>query len=805
MLTESKKHLIPLLLMLVIAYRNSIPEGYVVAGGDFLQWFSISRHLLDSFSIWSNEGKGYAQLSYAYFLFYAFLNLFVDIFNLKQMGQSALYYLLFLMGSYLSFYTSLNSYDELLKNLNNNWRRVISIGYSLNIFTFYNFYGLWGFSPFFFLYILFPLILAYTYSYVIKEDASQITLAKIGIIFFLVNIANGNFAFFVSLNIILFLFILILKIIYQPKYKPFKKLFLLYFIILTTTSWSVIPQLIELIGKDNSIASGETVISLSEWVLGQAVKFPDPFLIVNNKQVFLINYPLLLCSSFILLIATIYSLVSIPNLKNNKKFAFALFAIYLLVIFMLNKGVGFLPIDLTLNLFANVILGSIRSFHKTIIFLPFFLYFIVSIGVSNAVKNVYLIKSLILLSIFIPIMFFIRGGILSNFSFQYPAGEEDYKTSIYSPLIKIPSSYKNTAIDLNKDKSIHRILSAPYYLDDEKYGWMRLPEMKYKGSGDPIWPLFNSPFVLMNDILLFKFWNFGNDWSLEENDRSAWLPIIAGLINVKYILVHNDIDSNYKFNINNKFLFLENNNFIKKISNNKNFSIYKIEDKYFFPRVYVSGSPLIFNHSISEIKNNFSGSFEIDSIVVIDDLPIPTMNLFKNLLFSKDLKIDFNKVSSSQYRVKIDKADGEFILILSEAFNNGWGIYTSPVKNFKFMSFFLNINNNGHSKENLNSISSLISDIVISMNAAPNIHHFNINGNSNGWFINVNNFCLSSNNCIKNLDGTYTFEVVIMYWTEIIFKFCFYISVASLFVCLLILFFNSKLLIFLLKLKRFIF
>jgi hypothetical protein len=794
MLMQLKIHLIPLSLILIIVYRNTIPEGYMVAGGDFLQWFNFSRQLPDSLFIWANDSVGYPYLSYSYGLFYAFINLFVETFELQPSAQSTLYYLIFLLGSYLSFYLSLGCTNGLLGNLNTKWKIILSVGYAFNIFTFYNFFGLWGFSPFFLLYVLIPLIFGYTFKYFSNEEASLRTLGLIGIIFFCVNIPNGNLPFFVSLNLVLIVFILCTRFIFHSATNFLNKLFLYYFVCATTTAWSVIPQLIELLSRGNPIADGRTAISLVDWVLGQATKFPDPFLIVNDHQIFL-NYPFLLFSSGILLFASVGSLIFLPNLKNEngiKNFSYAMFAIYLLVIFLLNKGSGIVPADVTVALFANIIMGSIRSFHKTMVFLPFLLYFIVYIGLANSIKHTYIIKLLVFFAVLIPVIYFIRGGILTNYSFQYAAGEADYKTSPYSPLIKIPANYVDVANTLNQDKSTHRILSAPYFLEDEIYGWRRMPKLKYIGTANPIWSLFDAPLVLMNDISLFGIWNFGKDWSLEEVDGSSWLLQLTGLINVKYIMLHKDIERKYKLAAIKKFSVLEQNGLVKMVAKNSDFVIYKVNDKYFFPRVYAAGNPVILNKSISEIKeNNITNSRPVDSIVVLANVPATNIAVLHKLSLPRDLSIEFKRVNSAKYRVKLHNAKGEFILVLSEAFNARWNIYSSSIDNVKSVPVSGDIYS-ARSQENTKLTGQYFKDILDARNMDSSTSHIAVNGNVNGWIFNVDKVCGASNQCVKNPDGSYEIEVELQYSTQNILEWCLVLSTVFLGVCFYMFIFSPK-------------
>lgn len=588
MLRKSTIHIIPFLLVFAVAIRNTIPDGYIVAGGDFIQWFNFPRQLLSYSYIWANESLGYPHNSYPYMLYYQFFAPLVELFGAQGSGQSILYYVVFLFGSYTSFYLSISCNEKQFRNISKTWRVALSIGYAFNIFTFYNFIGLWGFSPFLFLYVLLPLIFGLTLRYFSDSNLNTRDLALIGLVFFLTNIPNGNFPFVVSLHLVLLIFVSSTIYAFDLHTNRIKRLALYYLVIAAVTCWSVIPQLFVLLNKGNRTASRNTAISLSEWVLGQAAKFPDPFLIVNDHQFFL-QFPLLLLSSIALFITAILSLLFLSNLrsrKNIKKFAWLMFFLYLVTIFLLNKGKGFSPDFVIIALFANIIMGALRSFHKTIIFIPFLLYFIVLIGMANNEKYLKYLKFFATIAITIPLVYFLRGGILVNYSYNYSPGQ-NYKTSAFAPIIKIPVEYASVGSLLNKDRSTHRILSAPYYLADEKFGWAFIPKWKYMGTSDPVWQMFDAPMVQMNDLSLFNEWNYGKVWDQDSRLNFAWIVRLAGLINVKYILFHADIDRNFSINAEKKFDYLEKMGLLTLEIVNEQCKIYKINEKFYYPRIYL--------------------------------------------------------------------------------------------------------------------------------------------------------------------------------------------------------------------------
>jgi hypothetical protein len=777
-------HFIPILLICIVSFRNLVPEGYIVGGGDFVQWFNFSRQFSNFTYAWANESLGYGHIARPYFLYYLLATPLIQLFGLSVSEHSLFYYMSFLLPAYFSFYLAASYYEGQVGEIGARWKAILATGYVFNIFTFYNFYGLWGYSPFLFLYVLIPIIFALTHRYFIRSEVNYIDLAFLGIIFCFVNIPNGNFPFFVSLIIILFIYgIVLVKINHLPN--AAKKFISLFLIISAATSWSVLPQLPELINGLKFIVGGNKHLGMDAWVLGQSVKFPDPFFIANDYNSFS-NFPFLIQSSVALLIAAILVALMGHHRVDTKKSIFALFFMYLLTIFLLNKGSGILPDWLILTLFSNNFMGALRSFHKTIIYLPFFLYMIILFGLSIRGQSTILIKILVILAITPPLAYFLRGEILVNYSFNYAAGE-NYMTSDVAPILKIPDDYVNASVLLNQDDTTHRILSAPYSLSETTYGWRRIPAWKYLGTSDPVWQLFNAPFVQINDSSLLKGWEYGKQWHEESASESKWIVPLAGLMNVKYILFHKDVEKRFWLNDQKKMNAFVKDGLLEFLTQNSFFTIYKLNPKFINPRLYMPRNIRVLDN-ISHLSGALDVDEKIDAFFFQRNMP----DLFKTRIHEistvNGATLEYERVNPTKYRVRVSNAKGAFAVILLEAFRDEWSVYLSDDNEFHAAETNRWPIDGGTAGPIARAPHSLFDgkyyETWFSAKISNNKNHHLANGFANSWIIDAATVCAGRTECTRNPDGSYDLVLVLEYWPQQLIYIGKFLSLLTFFFCL---------------------
>jgi len=716
-------HLIAFLVISIVSFRNIVPPHYLVASGDFMQWGNFPKQLYESFFTWSSEGLGYSNLAYPYFIYYSILNFIFGLMPENTSLQSTSYYFLFFSCAYLSFFTSLHCFVEKGKETNLILRFILSLGYAFNFLTFYIFYGYWGFGPFFILYLIIPMIFGVTCKY-FRDKLSIKLLATVYVVMFITNLANGNFPFFISMLLVINIYSFIS--FYEKRIDFYHKIVLFNFTFILATAWTIFPQ-IYMIFSEGSFGNFSS-ISSSEWILSQANSMINSFLITGNYKSFL-EYPVFLVSSYLLLALSLVGFL--VNLKSQKlKLIFALFLNYLIVIFFLNKGYGYLPQEVIVGIFDNNFLGAIRSFQKTIVFVPFILLTILYLLTIN-LKNIKIIL-LISLIIMAPLVYFIRGGILTDYSFHYIDGI-NFQTSKTSPLVKYPQEYSDSAGVINNDLSQYRVLSSPDILVDRKFGWKNLSSIKYNGTIDPFWQLLNRPLIEVSDGFILDRFNYGE--FLQENEISNISRLwFISLFNIKYIVTHTDN------NINKNKIFYKrlDSKCTTEILKNNFFIIEKLCNILFKERIYLAKNSLILSDNYTELKNlKYNNLWNYDSFILSKDF-IKNNILDIDILKYNNSSLTFQKINPTHYNISINNAKGKILIVFSDRFNENWVFNYSNFYNFIIDKYFYK-------------------------SYESSFEHIKINGFSNGWIVDFDKFCKNNLNCTPTLNGEFEVHIQIKY------------------------------------------
>lgn len=208
--------------------------------------------------------------------------------------------------------------------------------------------------------------------------------------------------------------------------------------------------------------------------------------------------------------------------------------------------------------------------------------------------------------------------------------------------------------------------------------------------------------------------------------------------------------------------------------------------------------------------------------------------------------LEFKKINPTKYRVVVHGAGGKFPLVFSESFHNGWKSYlttSSPhenedsgnLLNYKILDGntedqaggkelrifidkgWITTLGNGNKKVikhmkwkdnketldyvekyNIDFISKNFQDTIQNNNLPngsifetwfkkpidDNKNHLMVNGYANSWLLNTDTLCSTQNNCKKNSDGSYDFEMMIEFWPQRLFYIGLFISSTTLFCCL---------------------
>jgi hypothetical protein len=833
-------------MIVVVSYINIFPEGYIFSGGDVVQYFNFEKILNDFNLTWSNQvGEGHFLQYFSYNLFYFFLFIVSHTFNIGASGQSFFYYFIFLSGSFWSFYITISFFKRTTEE---RYKTIFSLLYTFNMFTFYNFYYTWGFSPFLFLYILLPLILGTTYKYFSITDKIRFDiLGKSVVVFFLLNISNGNLPFFISLSIILFLFI-VLFIAFHYKSSDLKhwlqKTAIYFSFMFLCSFWSITPQIIEMIRLIKVFDEGQAFFDLKHWLLWQSLEIQNVFFNIPDIKHYIENISILTLFSITLFLATIGSLFA----KKLKTVPLIFLILLLFVIFLINKGKGIISDEMVWSFFNNPILLSIKSYDKTLIFLPCILLLLLFLNIKDDLnkytKYLYILLLLNSLSVF-PLFF---GEVQQKYSVAFNKNE-DFKTAKYSYIHSIPKEYYEISLQNNTKLLDYKIFSIPYSVINSS-GWINFPKWKVVGS-DPTIQLFKHPVVQMNAFSSFGNWNYGEHWNSQNKYESRWLFPFMGLLNVKYMIYHKDIDVNFIDKTIEKIEFYEKEKLLKEINENEYFIFFEINDKYFLPKFYVPEKIII-----SDQENK-----DLPDILQYEQINRKTAIYFKKqnkgkgkiseYNFSTTPVIEFKKILATKYRIRIHGAKENFPLVFSDTFHGGWKVYVNNIGDTKnstrFQNYYKPESNNENYQAKIEDVKKYVNEGLISTlgdgskkrrkfykwqnskkiidhqedyyidfisknnknviqnNNLPsgsyheswfkkqisnNENHLKVNGFANSWIINIEDI-KKTKHYNQNKDGSIDFELLIEFWPQRIYFTALFVSSAVVLVSLIYLLVNT--------------
>lgn len=481
----------------------------------------------------------------------------------------------------------------------------------------------------------------------------------------------------------------------------------------------------------------------------------------------------------------------------------------------------------------NFLFAKYIPFFATLFSLPYFfggifvvLGFSVLVGFSIAKlfnNSLTGIKSKCLKSISVTLAFLLIGV----YGFPIWSGEFIYPGNriLGSARYSIPTYYHNARVWLDGQKDDFRIFALPY----SKLGYMAYTwPPKGVNTSDP------SPYLLNRAIITGTGFglNFAN--KLAESNISG-LSKLLGIMNVKYILIHND--ANWEFIEDNSWYISPLSKFPKLALYNggiyfeKSFGkldLYKIPDEYFLPHIYpASGITLVQSSGAKEggsdiellpdilsmeDENIKSGIFfssqnkermefiervlgarrSTDSNGLRERILI-TENGVKRLFIKQDIKtpvIEFKKINPTKYRIRVHNATEDFPLVFSESFHKGWKAYLVEGGRLKVKSQDEIL----RQAQNDDFVSKIIKGTIQNNNLPdggfyetwgkapiPDDYHWVANGYANSWWIDLSQVCKvesgkSKSRCVQNPDGSIDFELVLEFWPQRLFYIGLFIS-----------------------------
>lgn len=348
-----------------------------------------------------------------------------------------------------------------------------------------------------------------------------------------------------------------------------------------------------------------------------------------------------------------------------------------------------------------------------------------------------------------------------------------------SARIKVPEYYYQFKEWTKENKNNERIFSLPL---SENGNTIYLWEDTGYAGGDIIRFFSAKPVIYINTgrgyeipLLLGK--------QIEKRSSQVCTKRLFRLLNVKYILLHRDINWELvkhhpwwlKHNLNNQDGIRWDRNFGK-------LDLYKIDDKYFLPRIYSSTTPTVVG--------------DIDDLVLLTEtkyLDGKPVLLFKGKGRGKgkgEVKVDvkgegkrkeepeiiFKRINPTKYLVRVKGAKMPFWLVFSESFHKQWRIYNKVEVEKKEDGAFGEIVADYPKlkvKEARHLQKFTPQDIKFLLRKPLNVEHHLVNAYANGWYVEPNKLGLGED-----------FTLVIYFWSQTLFYLGLGISGLTLLFCI---------------------
>lgn len=800
----------------------------MLALGDFVfpanPWVSLYPRLFS----WKDFFLGHSSA-------FDFVNIihYLSIFILNKIGfslafiQSLFFVFLFFVASY-SIYLLL---FEILGNIK--YKKFIAIiAANFYIFNPYIFtIKLMGYNMSLYAYVFAPLILYLFYKYLYTENYTKNKyFCLIGISFLLAVPSYTSPAYLTWIIFILFFYLLFLFIFKQFNKKILYKSILVILIFFLINSFWIIPtlasgMLTSAFSKVENVTNLGVVDSTSGQSLVEVFRFLGiPGFTANWRGIPYRSYhsiyytPIFIIISFILLIVGL-SFCLFKKRQQDKQNNFwrtYFFSIFLLAIFFIGGTVFLFP-DFKKWLFENfsILLLYRKPYEKIGFFLIFSFVGLLAFSLKYITfwleKRFNKHKKKIIISFLAVILLLIN-------IYSFPFWTKQVFNSIDHPECKIsginhrPDYYYAMGEYFQKDKKIGKILGLPVNRSPissgvENYKW------GYAGL-DPIYSFVNTGYILLNPLMPF-FNNFykGIDSNISNFvDYKNNLTNLSTLFGIKKIVLRNDICWQLYGSPNPKQDkdYLE-NNFLKTASFGE-LDIYNVPDNNFFPLFYSHKDVMIVNKStpILEFKKINPTKYIIRVHQAKDNFPLIFLESFHQgwkAYIVKSYKV--NKVQSASienYKIldgnEEDQASREE---LEEFIEKGWvstlgDLKEEEIKHKKWengkerLDYIEKYNIDFISKNFQNSIQNdnlpagYIWDTWFKKSLSEE-NHLIANGYANSWWVDVEEVCKTENNkvesfCVRNPDGTYSFELIIEFWPQRLFYLGLLISGITLLGCL---------------------
>ncbi len=749
-----------LLFFLVAFVFNKIPEGHIIAAGDFYQFINPNKNLSKYLFAWSDNFQGSYTNGIIVFPYIYFLSILIWIgFSYAQI-YSILLFLLILLPFY-SFYFA----TKLLNIKTQKYLRVmLALVYSLNTFNLNIVNFSWSITPHLLIYIFFPLLISLFYSLLKKYQ--NFKLAFFTLLFCFSLPSYGNIAFYLglifvqSLVFLVFIFLTNFSLIYEKIEILFKKNnnqitlikenktnvhkndnkkqlltnFLVHLIVQTIQFIIISP--IFLLNYLSSQEVGDTlsktkvfngntienfVIPTSSSILNSLrlishnMIFPHHSLAYNEFKYFSLVFP------FIGIILISIFLLKKPEYKKNQLFFVCAPVFVLLTILTVRLAYPYTDFN---YFFYSKTKWVFRSADKIFAFYPFFLIILILLAL-NHLKLKFYYKLFFILFLLAPAWYFVSGaigGILSNVGTQNGI---DY----FSLTPKIPQEYydaneKIQQLENNKNTTT-TIISLPYSAN-VSINWSEYSKWNFMGN-DVLRQVFDKSYIIANsfdhyteNVMTFKNLQKPN-LKINEEDLLQAITKFSG----EYVIFHKDIPNknliaSLPIRLKLNKLIIEKK--LELIQTNNYFELYQVAKKYQKPLINIEQNDYsLFSkqftfQKINPTKYVFSGriysgdkmllnqSFSKEWKTFLQSKNIPKCEKIKDYNYQNNLYLECQNqdqiLNFTDFKYLFEKPVFDTNREMANDYANSWIIDTNYIKQ-NFSSEFYQENSDGSLDVNL--------------------------------------------------------------------------------------------------------
>ncbi|MFH1905616.1 MAG: hypothetical protein ABIK53_08885 [bacterium] len=352
-----------------------------------------------------------------------------------------------------------------------------------------------------------------------------------------------------------------------------------------------------------------------------------------------------------------------------------------------------------------------------------------------------------------------------------------------SARIKVPEYYYQFKEWTKENKNNERIFSLPLSKNGNTiYLW---EDTGYAG-GDIIRFFSAKPVIYINTgrgykipLLLGK--------QIEKRSSQVCTKLLFRLLNVKYILLHRDINwglvEHHPLRLKHN---LDNQDGIRWDRNFGKLDLYKIDDEYFLPHIYSSTTPAL-------VSGDIEALVPLTETKYLDGKPVL---LFTGQKGKEEVKvkvegkgkeepqITFKRINPTKYLVKVKGAKTPFWLVFSESFHKQWRLYNKVEVEGKRKGE-VKVKEGGAFGEIVANYPKLKvkearhlqkftpQDIKYLFKKPLDVEHHLVNGYANGWYIEPNKLELGED-----------FTLVMYFWPQTLFYLGLGISGLTLIFCI---------------------